>query len=427
MSEYTRHSRSGGRRAFSLIELLLAIFILGVGIISVAAVFPAGIIQQRRAQDDVLGPVVAEAALATLRSKLSHQDFGTFEEFGVFRDQLAGWAGQLTNADSTMNLLDVSTKFGDWPWIRPSMCVATDSSTGPNSLTPFGDIDVFSARFVRSSGENPGQGGNDWPSNSATTEFAAGGPLVGVYAGSDPGSFLYGVPFNRRRFGFTDGEVEPRVTFSQEDRCWPAGSGFERIYAPDGPFAEKPQYVWDCMFRRFQGRVQVAIFVYRVKTQNAAGPYRTTGDGERSASTPPLPCRVDLPLRGAFGGHEELRPQGDPDLGPSFVPQPLLDQGEIALSPVWAGWQAPGQWILDPWGRIHRVVQGRRTSEQETVRLARPIPRQAPSSAIVDPVLTGSADDWESRSSEVRSIWFIPPSTGSGVSLEPVYVTVREL
>ena len=71
-------------RGFSLIELLLAIFILGVGVISVAAVFPAGIIQQRRTQDDVFGPVVAEAALSTIRSRLSQGDFGTFEEFGIY-------------------------------------------------------------------------------------------------------------------------------------------------------------------------------------------------------------------------------------------------------------------------------------------------------------------------------------------------------
>jgi prepilin-type N-terminal cleavage/methylation domain-containing protein len=31
------------RRAFSLVELLLAVFILGIGIIGISALFPAGI------------------------------------------------------------------------------------------------------------------------------------------------------------------------------------------------------------------------------------------------------------------------------------------------------------------------------------------------------------------------------------------------
>ena len=35
------------RRAFSLIELLLSIFILGLGMISIAALFPAGIVLQQ--------------------------------------------------------------------------------------------------------------------------------------------------------------------------------------------------------------------------------------------------------------------------------------------------------------------------------------------------------------------------------------------
>ena len=52
------------RRAFSLIELLLSVFILAIGIISVSALFPAGIAQQQQTADDQLGPVVAEQALA---------------------------------------------------------------------------------------------------------------------------------------------------------------------------------------------------------------------------------------------------------------------------------------------------------------------------------------------------------------------------
>ena len=58
------------RRAFSLIELLLSVFILAIGIISVSALFPAGIAQQQQTADDQLGPVVAEQALGLLRSRV---------------------------------------------------------------------------------------------------------------------------------------------------------------------------------------------------------------------------------------------------------------------------------------------------------------------------------------------------------------------
>ncbi len=39
------------RRGFSLIELLMAIFILGIGLISIASLLPAGIVLQQRAED----------------------------------------------------------------------------------------------------------------------------------------------------------------------------------------------------------------------------------------------------------------------------------------------------------------------------------------------------------------------------------------
>ncbi|MAC19681.1 MAG: hypothetical protein CMJ23_08440 [Phycisphaerae bacterium] len=431
------HSNQGTRRAargFSLIELLLAIFILGVGVISVAAVFPAGIIQQRRAQDDVLGPVVAESALSILRSKVSQDDFGSFEEFGVFQPQVQEWTDSgISPTLRNLDLLDASTQFGDWPWLRPSMCVFP--ATGPPLpavvQTSYGDIDVFSSRYVRSSSSNPGSGSNDWPSSSTTTEFVVdGNPLAGPQLGSDAGAFLYGIPFNRRRFGFAESEVEPRITITQEERCWPAGTGFETVAAVQGgpdQFPAKPQYVWDCMFRRFQGRVQVAIFVYRV-IGSGGETYRATGSGF-NFTNPPLPARLDLPLRGALGGYEPLTPQGDAEYGPAFVPgtRPSLADSDVVLDPVWDGWQSPGQWLLDPSGRIHRVVQGRRTGSQGPVRLARPIPTQGASSSIVSPSLVVGQDDWVEKASEVRSIWFVPPADRRGVSLEPVYVTVREI
>ena len=74
-----RHGGTKARRhqaGFSLVEVLLAIFIMGLGVIAVAALFPAGIAQQRRSADDIIGPIVANNALAVLRTRLRAEDFG---------------------------------------------------------------------------------------------------------------------------------------------------------------------------------------------------------------------------------------------------------------------------------------------------------------------------------------------------------------
>ena len=67
---------------FSLVEVLLAIFILGIGIISVVSLFPAGIAQQRQSVDDIIGPTVAQNAIATIRTRVRPEDFGILEDFG---------------------------------------------------------------------------------------------------------------------------------------------------------------------------------------------------------------------------------------------------------------------------------------------------------------------------------------------------------
>ena len=100
------------RRAFSLIELLLSVFILAIGIISVSALFPAGIAQQQQTTDDQLGPVVAEQALGLLRSRVRPEDFGSFEEFGI----LIGLSGATVTGSYAYRPAP-----GDWSWIRPGV------------------------------------------------------------------------------------------------------------------------------------------------------------------------------------------------------------------------------------------------------------------------------------------------------------------
>ncbi|MCH2161576.1 MAG: prepilin-type N-terminal cleavage/methylation domain-containing protein [Phycisphaerales bacterium] len=483
-------STPGSRRGFSLIELLLAIFILGIGIISIAAVFPAGIIQQRRAQDDVLGPVVAEEALAVIRSKVSPDDFGTFEEFGILG------AGNFRQVDSTPNLAynpsDTQTGYryeadrytvpGDFPWLRPSMYVAQpDTVIGTGTDHVYGDIDIFSARVLHQFGSNnnwtgtdpvgqkgpsdtnfkPYTGGMGWTDSQAmTSEFltlagSIGFPVVGdthpsIYSppgGVDPdglrkdwGAFLFGIPFNRSKYDPVFGKPDPLATITQEERFWPLGSGY-------GSGEKKPQYAWECMFRRHQGRVQVAIFVYRVAAANAVGGYAAVAypAGLGNAQyRPPLPTRFDIPYELDASSYPELRPltplgaadaDGDgvqDEQDASYLRAEVVgtNPSDLPLSPYELGWQAPGQWILDAYGRTHRVVQGRRNNRQGPVRLARPVPEQSQTSSSWNWAVQGQnpADDAnQGIQNEVRSIWFIPPVDERGITLTPVYMTVREL
>ena len=54
--------RGKGRGGFSLVEVLLATFILGIGMIMVASIFPVGANWTREATEDSVGQVISQAA-----------------------------------------------------------------------------------------------------------------------------------------------------------------------------------------------------------------------------------------------------------------------------------------------------------------------------------------------------------------------------
>lgn len=72
--------------AFTLVEVLIAIAILGVGITMAAALFPTAIKQNQRSANDTIGMIVAKNALAVVKAKVTataatladnFQDIGT--------------------------------------------------------------------------------------------------------------------------------------------------------------------------------------------------------------------------------------------------------------------------------------------------------------------------------------------------------------
>jgi prepilin-type N-terminal cleavage/methylation domain-containing protein len=108
------------RRAFSLVEVLLAILILAIGLLGLGAIIPSVVKMQRTSTDQTLGVVVANSAKAQL---LNHENFRpTSPASPVGWDFLlndnAGWSSAGTNANDHLwypwqtsgdNFLDLDT------------------------------------------------------------------------------------------------------------------------------------------------------------------------------------------------------------------------------------------------------------------------------------------------------------------------------
>jgi prepilin-type N-terminal cleavage/methylation domain-containing protein len=416
------------RRAFTLVELLLAVFILGIGVLGVAALLPSAISMQQRANDDVVGPIVADNAIAIIRSKLTPEMFGTMEEFNLSND----FSSPVNPA--TGNGVSVARPFsipGDWGWKRPTTLV---SAGGPNAASArfIGAIDIFGGTAAQ--GAVPG-------GLLALSERAASAAMQGI-------------PYSRRVFDPTfravnpvvgayttpSAQFTPAILITQGERCYPMSS--EATYPQP-----KPQYVWDCMFRRFEGRILVAIFVYRVSTAGGdlAGVSRDVGNGvDRNALAP---YRVGLPTAGAG-------PSGIPPAIPMSVafaptqawrfggtdgnPATVFDNARILGTdaagagvptelPIASTWQAPGQWIVDEYNVVHKVASGRRNTREGPVFLTRPVPDLEPTQALFGPGAGAQLTEVNMFTRGITQIWFVPTRDQNGFLLQPVYATVKEL
>jgi prepilin-type N-terminal cleavage/methylation domain-containing protein len=394
------HDRNGRdrRRAFSLVELLLAVFILGIGLIGISALFPAGIAQQRQASDDIMGPVVADSAVALLRSRLSPQQFGTLESFG--QPQL------LTTNTGTQPVVQATVE-GDWTWRRPGFLFEDFQATP--LVNEAGAIDIFTSYYslnqLGATIDGVAFTGLNTSKLAAENYDAPGG-----------GALPLGIPWNPRT-GL------PIVVITQGERAFPQvaeGSGS----------TQRPAYFWECMFRRFAGRIQVAVFVYRVSPGGGEPrPYSVAQGTGAAAVVPPLPFLFDLaqaPFAPLLAG------------GPDGNFATVLDNARVntqnptaapAELPHEHTWQVPNQWLLDQYGDVHRVAVGRRnTKDNANITLTRPIPQQPPI-----PEVRGLLIQGDTVSGSVGTdpggqfIWFIPTFDSQLRPLRAVYATVQEL
>ena len=452
-------SRSG-HRGFSLVEMLLAVFILGIGVISIAALFPAGITLQRQAADDTLGPLVAKNAFATLRSKLSQGDFGDFDDFGAQPSFIAGEgpAGSIQPAGAPSWLPLPS---GDWGWMRPAFYANTSTAGAAN----LGTIDVFAADYTRQQSQFD-IGSRFVPAGPWATEMPNGVPTGGTPIA------LFGIPYNRQKYPLFDLVLddpsvvanppfnnlnvqalsEPTVTFTQAERSFPQG----------GSVTSRPAYFWDVMFRRYGGKVQVAVFVYRVSApggepadfrvrplanaQLSGTPAAPTGSFFATVSTPPIPALYLAPVFGTASAAAATWPYRV-----GTVPTAMTAANGYSVPPredevfgthrgtafapdlIWDDWQLPNSWWIDNHGTVHKVLQGRvragtatsTDSGQGPVRVQRPIPilPTSPVNAVVPNVAYPN----RGPNAYIQGIWYVPQRDSRGNILTPVYAAVEEL
>ena len=251
------------RRAFSLIEVLMSVFILGIGVIAIASLLPAGIKQQQNARDTSVGPVVAQSAIGLLRTKFKQSDFGGDDAFYPrahhFQNQTAvqfRMPPQTTFA-GCLQEISVGRVLQDGPFSTFPQRRAVHPFVAPPSALPGGNDSFWWNKFVPNFA-------------SATSDpLSADDPC---YNGRlDSGRNFTSRPPSTRNIPLNSeswpcGEIDPISILNgsvdlkalswfitQEERQWPRES-------------ENPKYYWDCMFKKTNGIVEVAIFVYRIES-----------------------------------------------------------------------------------------------------------------------------------------------------------------
>jgi prepilin-type N-terminal cleavage/methylation domain-containing protein len=430
-------------RGFSLIELLMAIFILGIGLISIASLLPAGIVLQQRAEDELMGPLVASDALGLIRSRLEPGDFGSWWDFydaqqDYFRergetntanDLASGTIGKLFNARDTQPAAWLSHDV--WPWQRPAVVTSVGLSDSSAPAASFGTLDVFNSLAYEGLAESVGE--HTLPAGHPWRRFQ-------FFDIQDQQQAAKGIPFDLFDLSI------PRVLITPEERSWPR---------PDVS-GRTPKYFWDCAFRKVGEEVQVAVFVYRVKGSSLSVPPWSPGPIQDSTSDDgglvPLLQMVNL---------------ADASL-PSFVPWTVgLDgrhpdtqipgaSADDQFEPAdrnW-DWQRNNQYLLDQYGTIHRVLSGRKDA-LSTLTLTAPVPAPVVSTQLdssgqpqmyaASTVLPARSMFLMSRTTDfpaglmhpdsqlpvVDRLWYLPlhveSADGLGYELIPVYVTVGNL
>jgi prepilin-type N-terminal cleavage/methylation domain-containing protein len=246
------------RRAFSLIEVLIAILVLGLGLLGLGAVFPAVISEQRRAFDSISGESLAMAVQDQMQSNTEAFDFGLDQSI----------AAVPTTPEAAVEKFGIWARDPQWDfWLfgvgdpRPQ---GPDESARPTSPTN----PAFLTEWMVSGAAALGRQGG------VRTTYIRPGYLAG-------GRWTLNRLSNNSRFELP---VSARV--------FPAPSS-----------GVTPRLVWDPVFRRTANdEVQVAIFVRRIDDRIRLNPGESLGDAILGLNRPRALLPLALSTAEADGG-----------------------------------------------------------------------------------------------------------------------------
>lgn len=308
------------RSGFSLVEVLISVVILALGVLGLAAVFPAVIRQQRAAQDETMGVVVARSAQM-----------------------------QLERATSVIR----------WDKLELDSGFSADRARGNDDAFPACGRQAYNGRW-EPTWNWPGLDSGDAPRYADQGTIVIRGGLKCVKYIS-AGREFWGDPTP-----INSGPPEPEELLLVQERVFPTSYS-----------GSSPQFVWDPVARRLPGSVgrpgpiQVAVFVRRIDPNIRVPAGATLSQLLTPAQTGERPAV--LPLGVDRDGNPTLNGTGDysTPLDLEVTTTDAQQDGLYVELELAGGTNAQrrhvaqvGQKLLDNLGQIREVTGWRRDGDQ---------------------------------------------------------------